>query len=81
MKTLILAAILMGSAAAADTIPGGSALPCTDATAFTPIYAADGSVAYWNNPTCSSIDGWDMTDEQRENLYPTPAEPVEVASE
>jgi len=57
MKKLILAAILMGSAAAADTIPGGDALPCTDATAFTPIYADDGSVAYWNNPTCTGPDG------------------------
>lgn len=42
----------------AETIPGGHILPCTDSTAFTPIYGDDGeTVAYWNNPTCSSPDG------------------------
>jgi hypothetical protein len=62
MKTFLsilmtLVAMLLPISAFAETIPGGSALPCADATAFTPIYAEDGSVAYWNNPTCTSPDG------------------------
>lgn len=54
--TIVLATLLTATAAYADTPAGAEATGC-DITAFVPVLASDGSVAYWNirNDLCPSL--------------------------